>query len=426
MGAHVNEELATRVRILSSIGEVPAAAWDACAGADNPFVSHAFLSALEDSGSATADTGWLPRHLAIEENDAGGGATTVVAAAPLYLKGHSYGEYVFDWGWAEAFERAGGRYYPKLLAAVPFTPATGPRLLVRPDLPPERREALSDAVARHMLALARRLGVSSLHVTFPTEAESRRLGGHGFLLRAGQQFHWTNQRYASFDEFLGALSSRKRKAIRKERRAVAEAGVVMRTLTGGDIRESDWDAFHGFYRATSDHKWGPSYLTREFFSLLGERLGDRVVLFMAEHAGAPVAGALNLLGTDTLYGRNWGCSERFRFLHFEACYYQAIGFAIERGLARVEAGAQGPHKIQRGYLPVATYSAHWIADPAFRQAVASFLERERGALTAEMRELMEFSPFRRGGGEKSVRGEPTPAATDESSVGRERARTEPE
>jgi predicted N-acyltransferase len=395
-----------RARILSSIGDVPAAQWDACAGAEDPFVSHAFLSALEDSGSATAETGWLPRHVVVERSSADGVGDALIAAAPLYLKGHSYGEFVFDWGWAEAFERAGGRYYPKLQSAVPFTPVTGRRLLVRRDAT-DRRQELADALIAAMLDEAKRLGVSSLHVTFPTETEWRLFGDRGFLLRTGQQFQWRNQGYRSFEDFLGALSSRKRKAIRKERRAVSEAGIEIDALSGRDIREADWDAFYRFYRMTSDHKWGPSYLTRRFFSLLGERLGDRVVLFAARRDGRPVAGALNLLGADALYGRTWGCSRHYRFLHFEACYYKAIEYAIERRLGRVEAGAQGPHKLQRGYLPVATYSAHWIAEPAFREAVARFLERERRAVEAEMGELTAFSPFRQphgGGGDQGSAG----------------------
>ncbi|MCH7936673.1 MAG: N-acetyltransferase [Proteobacteria bacterium] len=388
----------TTVNVIGSISEVEAAEWDACAGVENPFCRHGFLSALEDSGSVDAETGWMPRHLVVRD-EAGG----LMACAPLYLKSHSYGEYVFDWGWAEAYERAGGRYYPKLLSAIPFTPATGRRLLVRDDLADAVKDQLADALADAMVKLGERLGVSSVHVTFPTEAEWKRLGGHGFLLRTGQQFHWRNRDYASFDDFLADLNSRKRKAIRKERAAVAEHGLRIRALTGADITEAHWDAFYRFYRDTSDKKWGSSYLTREFFSLLGERMGESVVLIMAEEKGSPggsqggrpVAGALNLAGADTLFGRNWGSEADYKFLHFEACYYQAIDYAIARGLEWVEAGAQGPHKVQRGYLPRLTYSAHWIADPGLKSAVEQFITGERRQIEYEMRMFQARSPFRR-------------------------------
>ena len=378
----------TTIKILGAIRDVPADQWDACAGADNPFLSHAFLDALELSGSADAGAGWLPQHMAVEDE-----AGSLLACAPLYLKDHSYGEYVFDWGWADAYNRAGGTYYPKLQASVPFTPITGRRLLVRPGAPPE----MADALIAGMTRLAGRLGVSSVHVTFPTEAEWRRFGEAGYLLRIGRQFHWRNRGYRSFEDFLAALTSRKRKAIRKERRAVAESGVTLKTLTGRDIEERHWDAFHRFYIDTSSRKWGPTYLTRAFFSLLHETMADRVVLVIAEAGGRPVGGALNLLGADTLYGRNWGCTEEFKFLHFEACYYRAIEFAIERGLEWVEAGVQGPHKIQRGYLPRPTYSAHWIADRRFRSAVARFLDEERREVAYEMEAIAAGSPFRQDG-----------------------------
>lgn len=374
------------VRVVSRISEVPAAAWDACAGGDNPFVSHAFLDALEASGSATAETGWLPQHLLLED-----GSGRLIGAAPLYLKSHSYGEYVFDWGWASAYERAGGRYYPKLQCAVPFTPVTGPRLL----LGPAASDGAADALIAAMTELARRHKVSSLHVTFPTREEWERFGNAGFLQRTGQQFHWENRGYRSFEDFLAALSSRKRKQIRRERSEAVAGGLALHTLTGTEIEKRHWDAFYKFYLSTSDRKWGSAYLTREFFDLIGQRLADRVVLVMAEKAGRLVAGALNLLGGDTLYGRNWGCLGNFPFLHFEACYYREIEFAIAHGLKRVEAGAQGQHKIQRGYLPAPTYSAHWIRDPAFARAIADFLRRERNAVAEEMAELEELSPFRR-------------------------------
>ncbi len=376
------------VQVLGAVREVASEAWDACAGPDNPFVSHAFLKALEESRSATPETGWQARHLVVPDGDGG-----LLGAAPLYLKGHSYGEYVFDWGWADAYERAGGRYYPKLQASVPFTPVTGPRLLVRPDA---EADTVASALIAGMVELARRYKVSSLHVTFPTRADWRRLGAAGFLQRIGRQFQWHNRGYRSFDDFLAELASRKRKAIRKERRKASESGIVIRTLQGEAIEPRHWDAFHRFYLATSDRKWGSPYLTRAFFHRLGEALSERVVLVVAEDRGEPVAGALNLLGGDTLYGRNWGSLGHYRFLHFEACYYRAIEFAIEHGLARVEAGAQGEHKLQRGYLPVETYSAHWIADPGFREAVEQFLERERRGVRYEIAMLAECRPFRNG------------------------------
>jgi predicted N-acyltransferase len=379
---------ALTVEVLSSIHDVPATSWDACAGADNPFTGHAFLAALEDSGSVCAETGWLPRHLAVTRADG-----ALVAGMPLYLKSHSYGEYVFDWGWAEAYQRAGGRYYPKLQGAIPFTPVTGRRLLLRPDAPAGTFGALATAAVR----IAERLGVSSLHITFPTEQEIAALEPHGFLARLGHQYHWENRRYSSFDDFLGDLASRKRKAIRRERQSVAESGIVLRTLTGGVIEERHWDAFFRLYLDTAGRKWGHPYLNCEFFRRLGETMADKVVLVMAEtDAGELVGGALNLLGSDALYGRYWGCVESYRFLHFEACYYRAIEFAIERGLERVEAGAQGEHKVQRGYLPRPTWSGHWIAHSGLRRAVRHFLEAERPAVEAEMRELTAGSPFRRG------------------------------
>ena len=379
----------TTVNVIGSIAEIEAAEWDACAGAENPFCRHGFLSAMEDSGSVNAETGWMPRHLAVRD-EAGG----LIAAAALYLKSHSYGEYVFDWGWAEAYERAGGRYYPKLLSAIPFTPATGRRLLVRDDITDAVKDDLADALAAAMIKLARRLGVSSLHVTFPTEAEWKRLGTHELLLRTGQQFHWHNRGYESFDDFLADLNSRKRKAIRKERAAVAKHGLHIRALSGADITEAHWDAFYRFYRDTSDKKWGASYLNREFFSLLGERMGESVVLIMAEDGVRPVAGALNLAGRGTLFGRNWGSEADYKFLHFEACYYQAIDYAIAHRLEWVEAGAQGPHKVQRGYLPRLIYSAHWIADPGLKSAVEHFIAGERREIDYQMKMILARSPFR--------------------------------
>ena len=378
------------IKVVQSIGEIAAAEWDACAGGDNPFVSHAFLSALEESGSACDATGWLPRHLSLEDK-----AGRLIGAVPMYLKSHSFGEYVFDWGWAEAFERAGGRYYPKLQAAVPFTPITGPRLLVRAQ---DAKGAVAKTLIAGMVELATRLGISSLHVTFPPRKEWELFGESGFLLREGQQFHWKNAGYASFEDFLAPLSARKRKTIRRERRQALANGIAIETLTGDDIKPHHWDAFYAFYIDTASRKWGHPYLTREFFARLGESLADRVVLVMATRDGKAIAGALNLMGRDALYGRNWGCVEDHRFLHFEACYYRAIDFAIQNGLKRVEAGAGGRHKIQRGYLPVPTYSAHWIPDAGFRSAVERFLAEERREVDFERRALARRAPFRKGGG----------------------------
>jgi predicted N-acyltransferase len=374
------------VKVMPGIGAIDAAAWDACAGAENPFLNHAFLKALEDSGSCRAATGWQPQHLVLEGPDG-----VVWGAVPLYLKSHSYGEYVFDHAWANAYERAGGSYYPKLQAAVPFTPVTGPRLLLHPEAP----EGVAAALISAMEQLADRHQVSSVHVTFPTESDWRRFGEAGWLQRVGQQYHWENKGYGSFDDFLGDLNSRKRKSIRKERREVAESGVTIHTLTGPDLRQEHWDVFYKFYLDTSDRKWGSAYLNRKFFRQLGETMADRVVLMLVEDGGEWVAGALNLLGTDTLYGRNWGCVATYKHLHFETCYYRAIDFAIERGLKRVEAGAQGQHKIQRGYLPTLTFSSHWIRDPGFRAAIDDYLKRERPAVENEIKVLMEDSPFRR-------------------------------
>ncbi|HTU53512.1 MAG TPA: GNAT family N-acetyltransferase [Acetobacteraceae bacterium] len=366
-----------------AIAEIPAAEWDACAGPENPFVSHAFLAALEDSGSAGPRTGWLPQHAALRD-----GAGRIAAVAPMYAKSHSYGEYVFDHGWAHAFERAGGEYYPKLQVAVPFSPVPGPRLLIRRDAGVPA-SLMADALEQ----ACRQLSLSSVHVTFCTEGESEALGVAGWLRRVGMQFHWHNENYGSFEDFLAALSSRKRKVIRRERRDAAE-GLTIRALRGAAIEPRHWRAFYGFYTSTVDRKWGSAYLTERFFPLLGERLGEKVVLMIAEKGGKPVAGALNLMGAEALYGRNWGCRGDWPFLHFELCYYQAIEFAIAHGLKRVEAGAQGQHKIQRGYLPERTFSAHWIAHPGLRRAVADFLCHEQAEIEDTMDQLSERSPFR--------------------------------
>ena len=378
--------LKAAVRVHRRITEVGREAWDACAGGGNPFVSYDFLDVLEESGCAIERTGWAPQHLSVEDE-----AGEIAAAMPLYLKSHSQGEYVFDWAWADAYERAGGRYYPKLQCAAPFSPVTGPRLLVREGVDRDlgRKLLLGGA-----LTLCERLGASSLHVTFPTEDEWRFMGKQGMLLRQDQQYHWVNAGYSTFDDFLAALSSSRRKTIRRERRD-AQADVEIVALTGAELTEDHWDAFFGFYMDTGSRKWGQPYLNRRFFSLLGERMADRVLLIMARRDGRWIAGALNLIGDDCLYGRNWGCIEDVPFLHFELCYYQAIEHAIRLGLARVEAGAQGPHKMARGYLPTPVYSAHWIADPALREPVRRYLDQERRAVEHDMELLEEeFSPFK--------------------------------
>jgi hypothetical protein len=370
-----------------AIADIQAADWNACAGEKNPFVGHAFLSAVEDSGSANTRTGWLPQHAVLRDAEG-----RIVAVAPMYAKSHSYGEYVFDHGWAQAFERAGGSYYPKLQVAVPFSPVPGPRLLMRPG-----SGVPAAALASALVQVGQEMDVSSVHATFCTEADWTTLGEAGWLQRLGLQFHWDNSGFSTFDDFLAALSSRKRKTIRRERRDANAAGLEFVALRGPEITRAEWDAFYAFYTSTVDRKWGSAYLTRRFFHLLSERLGEAVVLMLACKGGKPVAGALNLMGADTLYGRNWGCRGEFPFLHFELCYYRAIDFAIAHGLARVEAGAQGEHKIQRGYLPQPTYSAHWIGHAGLRRAVADFLVHERREKLAHMEALAQFSPFRHDG-----------------------------
>lgn len=370
-------------RIAQGVAAISAVGWDACAGTGNPFVSHAFLSILERSGSVSARAGWQSLPIVIDGAD---GAPAAIA--PAYAKSHSQGEYVFDHGWADAWQQAGGSYYPKLQIAVPFTPVPGPRLLLRD-------ETLAPALIGAIEAVTEQNGLSSAHVTFVDEGQLPWFAAAGWLLRAGTQFHWHNDDYASFEDFLAALASRKRKAIRKERAAALE-GLRVRHLTGAEIEEAHWDAFWDFYQDTGSRKWGRPYLTREFFSLLGAEMADQVLLIFAERDGVPVAGALNLIGADALYGRYWGCREDVPFLHFELCYYQAIDAAIARGLARVEAGAQGDHKLARGYQPVTTWSAHYIPDPGFRRAVAEFLTRERAAIADEQAFLGELMPFKRG------------------------------
>ncbi len=369
------------------IREIPAEEWEACLADDHPFTRHAFLSALEESGSVSAETGWMPYHLLLKNGD------RIVAAAPMYVKGHSQGEYVFDHSWAHAYERAGGRYYPKLQLSIPFSPVTGPRFLV----------SAADNSFRHRLMLAEgakevasKLNLSSVHMTFAQEEDLIAAEQSDYLLRIGEQFHWVNEDYQSFDDFLAALSSRKRKNINKERRTVHEFGFEFEELTGDDITEAHWDAFFQFYIDTGNRKWGTPYLNRAFFSLLGQKMGNQVLLFMVKREGRYIAGALNLFGSECLYGRYWGCTEDHKFLHFETCYYRAIDFAIKQGIKRVEAGAQGPHKLARGYLPVKTRSAHWLRDEGFHRAVADFLEAESREMDAEINYLNQHSPFKKG------------------------------
>ena len=369
-------------KLVTSAAEIGAARWDALANPQglaqpHPFTTHAFFAALEESGSASRRTGWQPCHLLMDD-----------ALMPMYLKSHSQGEYVFDHAWAEALERAGGDYYPKLQASVPFTPVTGRRLLGTND-------AARDVLLKAAAGAVKQIGASSLHITFLTEAEWRAAGNAGYLLRTGQQFHWENRDYGSFDEFLGELSSAKRKNLRKERQSVRDAGVSFDWLTGADITESAWDQFFDFYMDTGGRKWGTPYLTREFFSRLGQSLGQQTLLIMAKQDGRYIAGALNLLGEGVLFGRNWGTNTYVPFLHFETCYYQAIDFAIARGLTRVEAGAQGEHKLLRGYLPVPTWSAHVIAHKGLARAVDNFLGAERAAVKENMAELAAHAPFKK-------------------------------
>jgi predicted N-acyltransferase len=389
------------LRVIASLRDIRREDWDACAnpppgdaGEDweteyNPFLSHDFLWSLEESGSATRKTGWLGQHLVLDGPDG-----RPAAIMPAYLKSHSMGEYVFDHSWAEAYERAGGRYYPKLQVSVPFTPVTGRRLLVRPGPDAgDRRLILASGIA----TLAARHGVSSVHATFLPEPEWTLLGEAGFLQRTDQQFHFLNKGYRDFDDFLDALASRKRKAIRRERRDAVAGGIDIVHLTGSDLTEDAWNAFFAFYMDTGSRKWGRPYLNRRFFSLFGERLADKVLLVIARRNGRPIAGALNLIGSHALYGRYWGAVEEHPFLHFELCYYQAIEWGIAHGMRRVEAGAQGEHKLARGYEPVTTHSAHWIGEPSFRRAVADYLVRERAQVAHDVEILGEYTPFRRSG-----------------------------
>jgi len=384
----VDARMTVNARIHQAVSEISATDWDRMAGTANPFVGHTFLSLLEESGSVGGRSGWSPLPIVIEDEQG-----QPAAAMPAYLKGHSQGEYVFDHSWADAWMRAGGKYYPKLQISVPFTPATGPRLLTgegdgaRPDLSAALLQAAERVVDQH--------GLSSAHATFIVPEQVPLFEQAGWLLRNDIQFHWENREYRQFDDFLAVLSSDKRKNLRKER-ARAQDGVTIRQLTGAEILPEHWDAFWVFYQDTGLRKWGQPYLTREAFTLMGQRMADQILLVLAFADGQPVAGALNFIGADALYGRYWGAVVDKPFLHFELCYYQAIDAAIARGSKRVEAGAQGQHKLARGYAPVQTWSAHYIADPRFRRAVADFLEREREGIAQNQLLLDERTPFRKG------------------------------
>lgn len=381
------------VEHLDDVGEEAWAGLEGCSRASkntpyNPFVSYAFLSSLEDSGSATADTGWIGSHLIVRDS-----AGALEAATPAYIKMHSYGEYVFDHAWADAFERAGGRYYPKLQSSIPFTPASAPKLLT---VPGEDRSALCTVLANGAKAVVEKLSLSSAHLTFVGQEESAVLEEAGYLTRHDQQFHWYNESYESFADFEAKLASRKRKQIRKERREALGNGIDIEWVTGSDLEEHHWDAFYRFYQDTGARKWGQPYLTRAFFSLIGERMADDIVLVLAKRAGSYIAGALNFKGSDALYGRNWGCTEHHPFLHFEVCYYQAIDYAIAQGLSRVEAGAQGAHKLARGYMPAITTSMHHIPHAGFRDAVEDYLRHERTQVVFDAEYLEQRAPFRKG------------------------------
>lgn len=377
------------IEVHPSLTSIPEEVWDACACPGgvtvDPFTTHRFLSALEESGSVGPGTGWEPRYLTARQGE------TVIACAPLYAKSHSQGEYIFDFNWADAYERAGGHYYPKLQIAVPFTPATGRRLLTLPGHETQGRAALVQGAVQ----LAADHGLSSLHITFCTSEEAEAGAAMGLLSRRSQQFHWQNADYSDFDAFLATLSSRKRKAIRKERATAQGFGGEIVTLTGEALQPAHWDAFWHFYQDTGARKWGTPYLTRAFFDIAQDTLREDMLLVLALREGRPVAGALNFIGAEVLYGRYWGAIEHHPCLHFELCYYQALEFAIARGIARVEAGAQGEHKLARGYLPVPTHSVHWIADPGFREAIARYLEAEGRAVDQDIEVLTAYGPFKR-------------------------------
>ena len=385
------------LRTTADFSDIARDEWDSLAGSSrfitsaeyyNPFISHAYLSSLEESGAVSAETGWMPRHLVLEDENG-----RLLGALPAYIKSHSMGEYIFDHGWADAYDRAGGRYYPKLQSSIPFTPATGPRLITRNGIDPD---PVRHALAAGARTLTERLGLSSAHATFVPKDELPSFEQEGFLHRTDQQFHFTNEGYETYDDFLETLASRKRKNLKKERRTALENGIEIEWLTGSDLTENIWDTFFAFYMDTAGRKWGRPYLNRTFFSLIGERMADDILLVMARRDGRYIAGAINFIGSDTLFGRHWGCIEDHPYLHFEVCYHQAIDFAIDRKLRTVEAGAQGEHKLARGYLPVTTHSAHFIAHPGLRDAVANYLEHERRDVEMVSEALTQHGPFRKG------------------------------
>ena len=375
-----------KARVIESISDIPGPVWDNLTGSDNPFISHAFLNALEETGCVSNETGWLPHHLVIENSK-----NKIIAAAPLYIKSHSQGEYVFDHGWAHAWERVGGSYYPKMQVSSPFSPVSGPRLLVGSGKDSNKNRLI---LLKALENICDKLNISSVHVTFSDHNDWEVMGKAGWIQRLGRQFHWHNRNYDSFDDFLSELTSRKRKTIRKERLSVISQGLKVQPLVGDEITIDHWDAFYKFYVDTYDRKWGYPYLTRDFFELIQKSLGDKVILMMAEHESSPVAGALNLRRDNALYGRNWGCVKEYKFLHFETCYYQAIDFAIKNNISFVEAGTQGPHKIQRGYEPVETYSGHYIPNDSFKDAVKRFCSEERREIDWEIQAITDFSPYK--------------------------------
>lgn len=384
---HMHDMTKIKVNITAhaTLSAFTADEWNRLNPTTHPFLCYAFLKALEDSGSVGGQTGWDALFIAARENNSG----LLVGILPAYIKHHSYGEYVFDHSWANAFERAGGRYYPKLLCAVPFTPVPGPRLLYD-----HRHPEIANSLLSALETIAKDNQISSAHVNFITEDDHNILKDKGWMIRTGVQFHWKNNNYDCFDDFLASLSSRKRKTLRKERQSLYQQGITFHQLTGIDIQPRHWDRFYQFYLSTIEKKWGGAYLTERFFHEIGSQMSDQILLVLAKKDGRLIAGALNFIGLDSLYGRNWGCVEDIPNLHFETCYYQAIDFAIRKSLATVEAGAQGLHKVQRGYLPVYTYSAHWLADSQFSEAVGRFLRQEQAAIEEDTRSIDKNSPYR--------------------------------
>jgi len=376
-----------QIKLIEKLADIPAEHWNALEGGiDNPFLRHEFLSGLERFDCVGDHWGWLPHHLALFDGD------TLVGAVPMYLKYNSYGELVFDWSWADAYQRSGLSYYPKLVVAVPYSPVTGPRLLIRHDVD---REQVADTLIRQALELADEMKVSSLHWLFPHNDDMQRLERHGLMRRTGTQFHWHNRSYVSFDDFLATFNAQKRKKLKRERRRVAEQGIEIEVLDGHQATTEQWQVFHHFYRSTFDKRGGYPTLTEAFFRHLGETLPDSIVLVLARYQGRYVAGALSLRSRDALFGRHWGCEEDFHSLHFELCYYQGLDYCIEHGLARFEPGAQGEHKVGRGFEPVPTWSAHWLAHPTFANAVNDYLSHEHQAMESYMEELRAHLPFKK-------------------------------